>query len=103
MAQPDLFAPTMQPPMAPQGRTGPRLWFRRLTIFKDLQTIIRDVPLKPGLNIIWTPDMLSSGNRALAHGSGKTTFSRLLRACLGSPPMRLIHSERGSWQGFRTA
>jgi hypothetical protein len=85
MAQPDLFAATMHPPMAPEGRTGPRLWFRRLAVFKDPQTIIRDVPLKPGLNIIWTPDMSSSGNRALAHGSGKTTFCRLLRACLGEP------------------
>lgn len=85
MAQPDLFAPTMHQPIAPEGRAGPRLWIRRLAIFKDPQTIIRDVSLKPGLNIIWTPDMSSSGSRALAHGSGKTTFCRLLRACLGEP------------------
>lgn len=85
MAQPDLFAPTMNPPMAPEGRAGPRLWIRRLAIFKDPQTIIRDVSLKPGLNIIWTPDMSSSGSRALAHGSGKTTLCRILRACLGEP------------------
>jgi hypothetical protein len=56
-----------------------------LAIFSDRQTIIRDVTLKPGLNIIWTPDMSSSGSHALAHGSGKTTFCRLLRACLGEP------------------
>jgi hypothetical protein len=85
VAQPDLFAPTLHPPRAPEGRAGPRLWIRRLAIFRDPQTIIRDVPLKPGLNIIWTPDMSSSGSRALAHGSGKTTFCRLLRACLGEP------------------
>jgi hypothetical protein len=84
-SQTDLFAPVMKPPKAPEGRAGPRLWVRRLAIFKDRQTIIRDVPLKPGLNIIWTPDMSSSGRRALAHGSGKTTFCRLLRACLGEP------------------
>jgi len=84
-AQADLFTPAIQPPQAPEGRTGPRLWIRRLAIFRDPQTIIRDVRLKPGLNIIWTPDMASSGNRALAHGSGKTTFCRLLRACLGEP------------------
>lgn len=84
-SQTDLFAPVMEPPKAPAGRAGPRLWVRRLAIFKDRQTIIRDVPLKPGLNIIWTPDMSSSGRRALAHGSGKTTFCRLLRACLGEP------------------
>ncbi len=84
-SQADLFAPVMKPPKAPEGRAGPRLWVRRLAIFEDRQTIIRDVPLKPGLNIIWTPDMSSSGRRALAHGSGKTTFCRLLRACLGEP------------------
>jgi len=84
-AQADLFIPAIQPPQAPEGRAGPRLWVRRLAIFLDPQTIIRDVRLKPGLNIIWTPDMSSSGSRALAHGSGKTTFCRLLRACLGEP------------------
>jgi hypothetical protein len=83
--QADLFAPAIGPPAAPEGRTGPRLWVRRLAIFSDSQTIIRDVTLKSGLNIIWTPDMSSSGSRALAHGSGKTTFCRLLRACLGEP------------------
>src|SRR5690606_17912932 len=36
-------------------------------------------------NIIWSPDMSSGESRALAHGSGKTTFCRLLRACLGEP------------------
>lgn len=82
-SQADLFAPVMKPPKAPEGRAGPRLWVRRLAIFKDRQTLIRNVPLKPGLNIVWTPDMTSSGRRALAHGSGKTTFCRLLRACLG--------------------
>lgn len=78
---PDLFTPKIRPPVAPAGRSGPRLWVRRLAIFKDPQTLIRSVPLKPGLNIIWSPSMASSG--ALAHGSGKTTFCRLLRACLG--------------------
>jgi len=84
-SQADLFTPVMEPPKAPEGRPGPRLWVRRLAIFKDRQTIIRNVPLKPGLNIVWTPDMSSSGRRALAHGSGKSTFCRLLRACLGEP------------------
>jgi hypothetical protein len=83
--QADLFTPVIGPPAAPEGRAGPRLWVRRLAIFSDSQAIIRDVSLKPGLNIIWTPDMSSSGSRALAHGSGKTTFCRLLRACLGEP------------------
>lgn len=83
--QANLFPSVIDPPKAPEGRAGPRLWVRRLAILSDPQTIIRDVPLKPGLNIVWTPDMSSSGSRALAHGSGKTTFCRLLRACLGEP------------------
>ncbi len=75
----------MQPPVAPNGRSEPRLWIRRLAIFEDPQTIRRDIRLKPGLNIVWTPDMSNSGQPSLAHGSGKTTFCRLLRACLGEP------------------
>lgn len=85
MAPADLFAPQMQSPVAPDGRREPRMWIRRLAIFEDPQTIRRDIPLRPGLNIIWTPDMSSSGQPSLAHGSGKTTFCRLLRACLGEP------------------
>jgi hypothetical protein len=85
MAPADFFAPKMKPPVAPDGRREPRLWVRRLAIFEDPQTIRRDIRLRPGLNIIWTPDMSSSGQPSLAHGSGKTTFCRLLRACLGEP------------------
>ena len=85
MAPADLFAPQLEAPTAPNGRREPRLWVRRLALFEDPQTIKRDISLKPGLNIVWTPDMSSSGKAALAHGSGKTTFCRLLRACLGEP------------------
>ena len=81
----DLFIQGIEPPQAPIGRSGPRLWIRRLAILSDPNTIIRNVPLKPGLNIIWSPDMTSGESQALAHGSGKTTFCRLIRACLGEP------------------
>lgn len=83
--QSDIFSPVLRLPMAPNGRSEPRLWVRRLVILSDPKTIIRDVQLRPGLNIIWTPDMSNSGSGALAHGSGKTTFCRLVRACLGEP------------------
>lgn len=85
MAPAELFAPHLEPPTTPNGRHEPRLWVRRLALFEDPKTLKRDIPLKPGLNIVWTPDMSSSGQSALAHGSGKTTFCRLLRACLGEP------------------
>jgi len=85
MAPTDLFTPSLSPPKAPDGRDEPRLWVRRLVIFKNVSTLIRDVSLRPGLNIIWTPDMSNSGQSALAHGSGKSTFCRLIRACLGEP------------------
>ena len=35
-SQADLFAPVMTPPKAPGHRTSPRLWVRRLSIFKAL-------------------------------------------------------------------
>lgn len=81
----DLFPQQIKPPVAPDERVGPRLWIRRLALFENPKTLIRDIHLKPGLNIIWTPDMSSKDRGALAHGSGKTTFCRLLRACLGEP------------------
>lgn len=72
------------------GETEPRLWVRRLTLWKDAETPIRDIALRPGLNIVWSPDpadasdaTATAGNNQLGHGSGKTLFCRLLRYCLG--------------------
>jgi hypothetical protein len=81
----DLFQQHIKPPVAPIGHVEPRLWIRRLALFENSKTLIRDIHLKPGLNIIWSPDMSSKDRDALAHGSGKTTFCRMLRACLGEP------------------
>jgi hypothetical protein len=64
------------------GRVGPKLWVRRLVIWREPNHIVRDVSLKPGLNIIWSPDSEST-NAPIGHGSGKTSFCRLLRFCLG--------------------
>jgi hypothetical protein len=69
------------------NRKEPRFWVRRLVIWKDPTTIIRDIPLRPGLNIIWSPDPADQPEKGdsadLGHGSGKTLFCRLLRYCLG--------------------
>ena len=81
---PDLFAPDKRPPVAPTGRSEPRLWVRRVVILSDPKTIIRDVLLKPGLNIVWTPDMSSSGNRALAHGSGARPGCEICKPAIAS-------------------
>ena len=66
---------------AEAGRSEPRLWVRRLVIWRDPATILRDVTLRPGLNVIWSPD--AADGLSIGHGGGKTTFCRLLRFCLG--------------------
>lgn len=63
----------------PRDTFGPRLWVRRLVIWKEpAGEIIRNIALRPGLNIVWTPD-----DQGIGHGGGKTLFCRLLRYCLG--------------------
>lgn len=71
-----------------QGRKEPRFWVRRLVIWKSPNEILREISLRPGLNILWSPDpadqIEATGDvNALGHGSGKTLFCRLLRYCLG--------------------
>jgi hypothetical protein len=70
------------------ARGEPRLWIRRIVLWSEPGTIIRDIPLRRGLNIVWSPDPgaesaelgTSSGS---GHGAGKTLLCRLLRYCLG--------------------
>jgi hypothetical protein len=78
----DLFSRPAFSLTPESGRTGPKLWVRRLVIWREPNSIIRDIPLKPGLNIIWSPDSETT-NSPIGHGSGKTSFCRLLRFCLG--------------------
>ena len=70
------------------GITAPRLWVRHLKIWQEPDNDpIRDIKLRPGLNIIWSPDGTNDAsgeqNAAIGHGSGKTLFCRLIRYCLG--------------------
>ncbi len=51
-------------------------------------TIIRDISLRRGLNIIWSPDpgeesAIVGRGMGSGHGAGKTLLCRLLRYCLG--------------------
>lgn len=81
MPLPDLFGPEPLRLAPPPGLSEPRLWVRRLVIWEEPEQVIRDVPLRPGLNVIWTPG--ASSVSGVGHGGGKTTFCRLLRYCLG--------------------
>jgi hypothetical protein len=61
---------------------------RRLVIWSEPGSKVREIPLRPGLNIVWSPDAADRGKSkgtgsSLGHGSGKTLFCRLLRYCLG--------------------
>ena len=81
--QPDFFQPEEIKFTLPEGRQGPRLWIRRVALWYDASTPLRDIPLRPGVNIIWSPDLSTNGKGATPHGSGKSTFCRLIRYCLG--------------------
>jgi hypothetical protein len=70
------------------SRGEPRVWVRRIVLWEKPGEIIREIRLRRGLNIIWSPDPgamqaelgLDAGS---GHGAGKTLFCRLLRYCLG--------------------
>jgi hypothetical protein len=69
-------------------RPDPLVWVSRLVLFATTNPvqIIRDVPLRRGLNIVWATDKdtdSSDETMMAGHGVGKTTFCRLLRYCLG--------------------
>lgn len=87
--QPDLLDPQLLTVMPAKGLEGPRLWVRRLVIWKEPGgEKVRAIELRPGLNIIWSPDgaddaALAGQSNAVGHGSGKTLFCRLIRYCLG--------------------
>lgn len=86
--QHEMFASPKLSLTIPTGLKEPRLWVRRLAIWEAPGgQKIRDISLRPGLNIIWSPDGFddngAGGVRTIGHGSGKTLFCRLLRYCLG--------------------
>jgi hypothetical protein len=57
-------------------------------IWSEPGSKVREIQLRPGLNIVWSPDAADRGKSkgtesSLGHGSGKTLFCRLIRYCLG--------------------
>ena len=69
-------------------KTEPDVWVKRLVLFARLTPqpeVIRDIPLRRGLNIVWAeePESPSDTSDIAGHSAGKTTFCRLLRYVLG--------------------
>jgi len=86
-SQAELF-PREEMKLVPEpGRTAPRFWIRRMVIWSEPGQILREITFRPGLNIVWSPDPgeteMDAAVGVIGHGSGKTTFCRLLRYCLG--------------------
>ena len=87
-AQLDLLVPAGIQLTPESGRIEPRFWIRRLVIWEKPGIVLRELTLRPGLNILWSPDpadqvLSTESDGALGHGSGKTLFCRLLRYLLG--------------------
>jgi hypothetical protein len=66
----------------------PRLWIQRLVIWEKPGVVLRDIRLRRGLNIIYSPDpgvesALLGHAGGSGHGAGKSLFCRLIRYCLG--------------------
>ncbi|HTB79601.1 MAG TPA: hypothetical protein VK717_01810 [Opitutaceae bacterium] len=66
----------------------PDVWVKRLLILSKLTpqpVVIRDIPLRQGLNIVWAeePESDTDTSDVAGHSAGKTTFCRLLRYVLG--------------------
>jgi uncharacterized protein YoxC len=98
--QGDLF-PRVPFSIKPEpGRPQPRLWVRRLVIWREPGIVIRDIPLKRGLNVIWSPDPGTGGDGSIGHGGGKTMFSRLLRYCLGEDSFAPDGQRQRIWKEF---
>ncbi|WP_438479704.1 coiled-coil domain-containing protein [Oleiharenicola lentus] len=92
-----------QLPKTPIKKT-PDVWVKRLVIFGRLQPkpdIIRDIPLRRGLNIIWAeePESTTDKTDIAGHSAGKTTFCRLLRYVLGEK----TYSNRAGMQAIKAS
>lgn len=70
---------------------------RRLVIWTKPWDLIRDIPLRKGLNIVWSPDPGDDATQPIGHGSGKTTFCRLLRYCMGEGSFAPEGQRQSTW------
>jgi hypothetical protein len=84
----DLVAPSGLNLQPEAGRGEPRFWVRRLVIWRKPGELLREITLRPGLNVVWSPDPADQARArqsgdAMGHGGGKSMLCRLLRYCLG--------------------
>src|ERR1039457_2603432 len=86
-----------------EGCEQPAVWVAKLAVFKEWppnkDTLLRQVELRRGLNILWAKPTGSTteASRLAGHGAGKTTFCRLIRFVLGEEPA----ASSGFREGFR--
>lgn len=95
----------------------PRLWIRRITIFKSSEIRhppIRNIPFHRGLNIVWGVELPDDAGindahpvTLSGHSVGKTTLCRLIRYCLGESTYgnpaaisRIKNAFPGGWVGM---
>ncbi len=66
-------------------KSSPDIWFERVVLYRDMsKEPIQDIALKKGLNVIRAGDDFAREDIS-GHGTGKTTFCRMLRYLLGEP------------------
>ena len=87
MPQLDLFKPKITLPRLVPVRSAPRLWVKRLALWKTpSEEPIRDIAFRRGLNIVLAPDgegYTANRDEDMGHGAGKSLLCRLLRYALG--------------------
>jgi hypothetical protein len=106
MRQPELLQRGALPVQPAAGLEEPRLWVKKLTIWRNRDEALREIELRRGLNIIWSPDA-SAGSGVIGHGGGKTMLCRMLRYCLGEDGVAPEGQRGRIWEalpdGFLTA
>jgi hypothetical protein len=88
----ELLFELPKPRVVQPRRTEPTVWVARLLVLRERQlrpeTVVREIRLRQGLNILWARPSPIEGNRLYdgrltGHTAGKTTFCRLIRYLLG--------------------
>lgn len=75
-------------------KSAPDVWFEKVVLYRDMDAEpTQTIPLKKGLNVI-RAGVDSAIEDISGHGTGKTTFCRMLRYLLGEPTFANKHDSR---------